>query len=100
LRVLSAMMRSFLGCARITRPPDRFDQLDQPLVTGGRLDHGFKRTQSLKKIADRSHLATRQPAPQQHSTSFINDANHDNLLVEVDADVLHRQASCVETNRD
>jgi len=78
----------------------RLHELDEPLVAGRGLDDDLERAQAAKELADRRAVLTGQPLPL-HDGSLRpllhDDTETDNLLVEVDADVLHGPILSVET---
>jgi hypothetical protein len=78
----------------------RFDQPDEPLVAGGGFHGHLKRPQFTEPAGDPVGLvaAERFPLGDDSPTTLLHhDAQADNLLVEVDADVLHGPAPFVET---
>lgn len=79
----------------------RFDQPDEPLVAGGGFHGHLKRPQLTEPVGNVVWLvaAERLPLGDDSPTTLLHhDAQADNLLMEVDADVLHGSAPFVETS--
>ena len=89
-----------LGIGQLDGIGQRLYELDKPLIAGSGLNNHPEGTELPEELGDLRGLVTVQSLPRQDTQSCVHDADGDNLLVEVDADRVHRRAPSLGNKRN